>query len=94
MTADTLGFRGQWVRRGLVHIPIIDDETEDTSTEDMLIGVLKTIAAPVQRITGVVCDCGCLLRTGELCPVCVFPWCDRDAVKWSWNVDTKTNRVC
>lgn len=36
------------------------------------------------HVTGVLCDCGCLLRDpDELCPACVVPWCRAQEVAWA-----------
>lgn len=105
-------FRGIWVTRGGIQIPVLPREPEPTiSTCDTcgdpsphgtcvpcsnaartqpkpetLTEILeRTLAKPPlpPAITGVLCECGCLLRDElEPCPACVTPWCRRQEIAW------------
>lgn len=40
---------------------------------------------PIWHVTGVLCECGALLRNeAELCPACVIPWCRNQEIRASW----------
>lgn len=71
-------FRGRYVRRGMVTSLVPDDDAH-AEIWDTLARNLGPTPPPVPEptvVTGVLCDCGCLLRDAEeLCPACVIPWC-------------------
>lgn len=78
-------FRGRWERRGLVMVPVIEEETELTAAEKacgwkapitIWDTLAKSFADNPMPLTGHACDdCGCLLiNADELCPNCVRPW--------------------
>lgn len=66
------------------------DLTMHRTVEAVMATLAHNLAAPqppaiaATRVTGVLCDCGCLLiNPTETCPACLV-WAERDAVRASW----------
>lgn len=72
MTArDPIEYTGQWARRGMIHVPVVDDPPVGTTRQRRPSGAQHP-AQPGRRATyrTTVCGCGCLLAIGEACPAC------------------------
>lgn len=72
MTArDPIEFTGQWTRRGMIHVPIVDQPPASIEPQTRSQRA-RCQTVPGQRPTfrTEICECGCLLIVGETCPAC------------------------
>lgn len=84
---------GHWEQRpGGLRVWVEDEPDWDYIIKAPKVPDVAPQPAPT-HVTGVLCECGCLLRDDrELCPVCVIPWCRAQEARWFWTAWERANR--